>query len=622
MISKIIAIALFISLLCVSFPATAAELPHSIWQPLSQFEAATSQGNDAEILQLGKQLLEIMKAEPDSTLKTEFVAGKLEQISKCAERLGLYEEALSLYEQYIPYGIAMGWNDGVLYAKKKLSLLQSYLHVYLESKDALPPFFGAKFEPQSGVLFGSTYTDDSRISSYNAEKISQYFPKNNSVYLIYLEFGDELQNPSRYTNYFADAKNNGSSVLLAWNTTTSLSNIEEYDSYIKRTMNFLDSLGIPVYLRFANEMNVSPNGDDKSAYIKSFRTVATYAKQCKNLAMVWAPNDLGAIDRPFSDYYPGDEYVDWVGVSLYTTKYFLDQKDHGNQTDSANTYFITGEFANPILRMKPICAFMEENKINKPLMVTEGGVSHTIRTENEDATDWAKIQLERMYGELIREYPQLKLMCYFNVEMENEANDFALFTNQPINDLYNKLVENPYLLSNATSNAGYGYQSFEGGIFTNRDVLKLSASAWYPKTLIGQVQYFIDGNLVFVAVDSPFNFELPLSNYADGTHRIDVMYTSGGTVLLQKTIPITIQTPVSVYLNQEKVEFPDQQPVIVSGRTLVPARGVFEKLGMKVSWDAAKQKVTLQNDSTTLEIIIGETSLQKNKVWQNRTGSL
>lgn len=42
---------------------------------------------------------------------------------------------------------------------------------------------------------------------------------------------------------------------------------------------------------------------------------------------------------------------------------------------------------------------------------------------------------------------------------------------------------------------------------------------------------------------------------------------------------------ISVNLNGENIEFSNQVPVIVEGRTLIPLRGVFEKLGYEISWD-------------------------------------
>ena len=44
--------------------------------------------------------------------------------------------------------------------------------------------------------------------------------------------------------------------------------------------------------------------------------------------------------------------------------------------------------------------------------------------------------------------------------------------------------------------------------------------------------------------------------------------------------------PITVTIDGHPVTFPDQEPVIISNRTLVPVRGVFEKMGFEVYWDS------------------------------------
>ena len=55
---------------------------------------------------------------------------------------------------------------------------------------------------------------------------------------------------------------------------------------------------------------------------------------------------------------------------------------------------------------------------------------------------------------------------------------------------------------------------------------------------------------------------------------------------------------ITVMLDGQRIEFTDQQPVIIDGRTLVPVRGVFEQLGFEVSWNPETQQATLVGEST------------------------
>lgn len=108
--------------------------------------------------------------------------------------------------------------------------------------------------------------------------------------------------------------------------------------------------GVPMFVRFAHEMNGSwyPWSQQPNAYVTAFQRVAKAVHQhSPSSAMIWAPNQGGgypftggkygaaarskdaaaldtdgdgtvdAKDDPYAPYYPGDDAVDWIGVSLY-----------------------------------------------------------------------------------------------------------------------------------------------------------------------------------------------------------------------------------------------------------------------------------------------------------------
>ena len=69
---------------------------------------------------------------------------------------------------------------------------------------------------------------------------------------------------------------------------------------------------------------------------------------------------------------------------------------------------------------------------------------------------------------------------------------------------------------------------------------------------------------------------------------------------------------INVSLNGNIVSFPNQQPVIVEGRTLIPLRGVFDNMGYAIDWDGETKTVTLKKDSKTLTVAIGQASIDVN----------
>lgn len=80
-----------------------------------------------------------------------------------------------------------------------------------------------------------------------------------------------------------------------------------------------------------------------------------------------------------------------------------------------------------------------------------------------------------------------------------------------------------------------------------------------------------------------------------------------GCVFAQAQIRVTsISGSLNVSVNGEPVVFQGTGPTRVGDRVLVPLRGVMEKIGATVNWDAATKTVTAQKDSTSLVLKVGE----------------
>lgn len=61
---------------------------------------------------------------------------------------------------------------------------------------------------------------------------------------------------------------------------------------------------------------------------------------------------------------------------------------------------------------------------------------------------------------------------------------------------------------------------------------------------------------------------------------------------------------VNVSINGETL---DTQGVIIEGRTMVPVRGVFEKLGYSVNWEPVTKTATFTKGTNTIEMTLGNT---------------
>lgn len=64
---------------------------------------------------------------------------------------------------------------------------------------------------------------------------------------------------------------------------------------------------------------------------------------------------------------------------------------------------------------------------------------------------------------------------------------------------------------------------------------------------------------------------------------------------------------ISLYVNNEKIETREMNPIQLDGRVLVPTREVFEAMGANVVWDNVLKKVTVKYKSKTIILTINQT---------------
>jgi len=57
---------------------------------------------------------------------------------------------------------------------------------------------------------------------------------------------------------------------------------------------------------------------------------------------------------------------------------------------------------------------------------------------------------------------------------------------------------------------------------------------------------------------------------------------------------------VNIIIDENNVSFTEQSPIILNGRTFVPLRGVFDKIGFSVDWNANTKTAVLKNGSITI----------------------
>ncbi len=78
-------------------------------------------------------------------------------------------------------------------------------------------------------------------------------------------------------------------------------------------------------------------------------------------------------------------------------------------------------------------------------------------------------------------------------------------------------------------------------------------------------------------------------------------------VVAPTTVSTEVIAPPIVVIDGQKVAF-DVPPIIENGRTLVPLRAIFEKMGAKVSWNADTRTASAVKGDTTVVVAIGSKS--------------
>lgn len=100
------------------------------------------------------------------------------------------------------------------------------------------------------------------------------------------------------------------------------------DTYIKRFAASVRDAGAPVAISFGHEMNGhwypwSTKKQSPEAFVKAWRHIHDLFQEegAYNVIWVWSPNVVNPVpDVKLEPYWPGDAYVDWVGIVGYWTQ--------------------------------------------------------------------------------------------------------------------------------------------------------------------------------------------------------------------------------------------------------------------------------------------------------------
>jgi endoglucanase len=286
--------------------------------------------------------------------------------------------------------------------------------------------------PASGVLFGAWVNlDDRWTNNRDAEAEVRTFED---------QIGRKLAIDHHYyawTDRFPSGLEqwdlaNGRIPLISWKATTLREiNHGRFDGMIRARADAVRQLGQPVFLRFAWEMNGrweawsgarngGPRGPDR--YVSAWRRVHSIfdAAGATNVVWVWSP---GHQDAPaaawnhWTNYYPGDAWVDWVGVDGF---------NWGESTRWGHRASF-GSLVHPVYR---------DYASRKPIMVAETGSAE----QGGNKPQWyvsARDYIERVL-------PDVKAVVYFHAHDHAYVTDWRITTSPVAGSAFRTWAHDPY----------------------------------------------------------------------------------------------------------------------------------------------------------------------------------
>jgi len=300
-------------------------------------------------------------------------------------------------------------------------------------------FFGAKFEPQDGTIYHGAQAEvrPENMQNYDIDwpgiraysKACGHHPKLVMHYISFDERAFRLLKPTirriaeKEYSYFAQI---GLDFYVYGDPPNILNPIDitkdiaegKYDEKIKKLARLFINMESRVFLRPGYEFGGNGQGRlaSKTYWIPAWKRIYDLFQQngANNVAFVW--NTLDA--RDFMDYYPGDNYVDWWAVNVFSNQSHQDP-------------FING-------------FIQEAGKYRKPVMIAESTPRYIGSVGGGQSWEsWYD-----PYFKLLSQYPHVKAFCYINASWKNYpdpsfAFDCRIQSNSYMSAQYKEMLSDP-----------------------------------------------------------------------------------------------------------------------------------------------------------------------------------
>lgn len=242
-----------------------------------------------------------------------------------------------------------------------------------------------------GVFNSGGPTNTATVGNYLSEVGAQP-----ALTLWYTNFGSTLLTSEQASVL----RETGQAPIVTWEPyDQSLSAIAggSYDSYLRSSARLAKSFGSELMVRFAHEMNGTwyPWSGNATTYVAAWRHIVSIFREegATNVKWVWAPNVDRTGSMPFSAYFPGEEWVDYIGLDGYNFG-----------TYDGNRWLTLEEvFSASYAKITALSA--------KPLIITETGSNEL----GGNKAEWIRTGFTKT---IPQDFPRVTGVIWFNKEQE------------------------------------------------------------------------------------------------------------------------------------------------------------------------------------------------------------
>jgi len=481
----------------------------------------------------GKKLLDIKKYEQAIPLLEKAVelnptAANYRALAEAYEGAEIFPKAVEAYRKEAAIYRKKGDINAAIVEEQKANSLDVQFEIYFAVPAEKNNTKLAKGEPQRGCYTGAYIEDDRRILG-NFEKFNKYTGKNHSSFYAYIHYGEPF--PKAWCEKI---KSLGAIPHIAWEPNDGLDKVKD-DQYSQAFADEAAGLKWPVFLRFASEMNgdwTAYYGNPK-LYKEKFKLVHNiFEKRAPKVIMLWSPNSIPQSN--ITDYYPGDEYVDWVGVNIYSVHH------HAGDIER------DAEKEDPTYLLEYIYKLYGEKK---PIQVSEFASTHFCKACGQDVTEFGLLKMGQMYGTIPLMFPRVKCINWFDCntieETEYEVtspNNYSLTDNLKILNYYRKLISCDYFIEKINTDGKAEIPDYEFSLFKDNSSIEgkglicSSVRSYLKKPC---VNYYIDGKKINSLTEAPYYLNI---SEKPGNHTLKARLEGDGRgVISSKEIKFTIK---------------------------------------------------------------------------------